>query len=161
MRTLAIAVSSAACPLVGCIDTDAAVFVEPSIRDPSASLTVSSLAAGLGGGFTLGLHLGGRASGDSQVDLTHFSVLGADRVSEVLSPLQVATDQPSPVTVIRGGEDTVVTVTFFPDDNSFATGDVGAFCDAAGIIIRGNLNDSLLGATTLVESDPFRVGSCP
>jgi hypothetical protein len=145
----------------GCIDTDAAVFVEPSIEGPSADVAMSSLATALGGSFTLRLHLGARASGDSQVTVRQFSVSSADRSSEIVGALAVSQSPPSPVTVVRGGDDALVTVSFSADDNLLDTAAIGPLCDPAGIVIHGTLDDALLGATTPVSSDSFTAGMCP
>jgi hypothetical protein len=107
------------------------------------------------------LHLGGRASGDSQVTVKQFSVLTADQSSEIVGVLEVSQSPPSPITVVRGGDDAQVAVTFSQDDNLLDPSAIGPLCDPAGIVIRGNIDDGLLEATTPVVSDGFTVGMCP
>src|SRR5690606_11817826 len=59
---------------LGCIDTDAAVFVEARIDGAAARVEQSALATGLSGSFRIHFHLGPRASGPSEVALTGFFV---------------------------------------------------------------------------------------
>jgi len=146
--------------LCGCPNTDAAVFVKPTIVDPTASLEQSSLATGLGGGFTLKLHLGPRAADSSTVTLEQLSVLNADRTATVVQTLAVSTDPAFPVTVNVDSEE-LVAVQFAATDNLLAPAAQAELCAGGGIVVSGVIHDSLLGATTPVVSVPFAPSGCP
>jgi hypothetical protein len=159
MRLHWLAVACALCS-TGCPNTDAAVFVEPTIEDANANLQVSALSAAIGGTFNLRLHLGPRATDTSEVDLQQFSVTSADRVQTILAPLQAVTTPRFPVPV-GVDSDVVVAVAFDPTDNLLDTSAVAPLCDPAGIDITGTLDDSLRGASVPVASPPFPVQRCP
>ncbi len=159
MKRLAILLIGA--PLVGgCIDTDAAVFVETTISEPTATAQSNALASGLGGSFEVKFHLGSRASGDSEVTLRSVSVSNADRSQTLAQALKVATAPAFPVNVPRGG-DSFVTVSYSADDNLFEPDALTALCDPAGIVVSLNFDDGLLGATGVASSQPFTVLNCP
>src|SRR5262245_41773084 len=146
--------------LTGCPDPDAAVFVEPTIDDPTATLQMSALVAALDGSFTLNLHLGPRASGQSLAQLKQLSLTSEDRSATLIAPLEVTTDPSFPVTV-PVDSDVTVAISFAADDNSTELSQVPALCDPNGIVIVGTLDDSLRGASIPVASAPFQVQSCP
>ena len=150
----------AALLLCGCPDTDAAVFVEPSIEGPAATLQMSALVAALDGSFTLNLHLGPRASGQSLAQLKQLSLTSQDRSATLISPLEVTTDPSFPVTV-EVDSDVTVAISFAAENNQAELSLVPALCDPNGIVIVGALDDSLRGATVPVASAPFQVQSCP
>jgi hypothetical protein len=151
-------VAAAAVGLLGCVDTDAAVFVDARIDSPSASLQMASLASGLSGGFSLNLHLGPRASGPSDVSLGNFSLKGANGTA--VDALAVSATPPFPVSVPVDA-DVAVQLTFAADDNLIDNADVAAVCAPQGLQLVGALDGSLRGGTFSVTSDPFVVGGCP
>ena len=144
----------------GCINTDAAVFVEASIDSSAASVQQSALSTGLGGQFELTFHLSARASGDSQVTLRTVSLSNADR-SQTLAPSLKVTAAPAfPLVVLQAG-DTVVQVSYGADDNLFEASALGGLCEPAGVVVEVLFDDALLGATAVAHSQPFVVQGCP
>ncbi len=142
----------------GCIDTDAAVFVDATIG--AAGLTVvpqGGLGFGMQGSFALELHLGARASGTSQVTYTSFSLKASDG-TVVVESLPVAVDKPSPVAV-EPGSDVLVTFTV---DTGAATLDPAIkdkIC-AGQVQIVGVIEDSLESESSPLESPPFAAAGC-
>src|SRR5262245_9680953 len=84
--------------LAGCPDDDAAVFIEPTILAPSATVAAQTLGTSLTGAFELRLHLGPRASGASEVALGAFAIQSSDQQTTIVSPLEVVPDRSMPVT---------------------------------------------------------------
>src|SRR4051812_12163162 len=82
-----------------CVNTDAAVFVDPSVTKAEATVSGGALGVGLKGSFDLGLHLGPRASGPSKVTPGTFTILDAKQMGSIVSPLPVLTMSMFPVTV--------------------------------------------------------------
>ncbi|WP_437687952.1 hypothetical protein [Sorangium sp. So ce176] len=152
--TLAAAVS-------GCIDTDAAVFVEPAIAAPEATVSASALGTSLEARFTLELHLGPRASGPSRVAVRSFEIASADQKTSIVAPLPVETATSLPVEVAPGSD---VTVAFTVDTSAGGgtlPGDAAAaLCAAEGIRITGAIEDSLEDGATPVVSEVF-LARCP
>ena len=148
----------AAVLLAGCIDTDAAVFVDATIGAPALTVVPQGgLGFGLQGSYALELHLGARASGTSQVTYTSFSLKGSDG-SVVVESLPVAVDKPSPVSVDPGG-DVLVTFTI---DTGAATLDPAVkdqIC-AGQVRIVGVIEDSLESESSPIESSPFSASGC-
>ena len=145
---------------VGCPDTDAAVFVDPSIEGAAATVQQSSLGAGIGGSFTLLLHLGPRAEDASEVGINQLSFTNADRTITVLDSLKFSTDKQLPVAVPIDS-DIRVSITFVPDGSDGNLVDMpDELCDPAGIAVAGSLTDSLRGTDIPVHSLPFNP-SCP
>lgn len=144
----------------GCPNTDAAVFVEASIEGPQATVQQSALAGGIGGSFTILLHLGLRADDASEVDINQLSFTNADRTVTVLEPLKFSTDVQLPVTVPIDS-DVRINVTFVPDGQDGNLLDMtDEVCDPAGIAVAGSLTDSLRGTGLPVHSLPFNP-TCP
>jgi hypothetical protein len=144
----------------GCPNTDAAVFVEASIEGMEATVEQSSLTTGIGGSFTLVLHLGPRADDASAIDINQLSFTNADRTTTVLEPLKFSTDSTLPVQV-GIDSDVRVNVTFVPDGadgNLVDSSDM--LCDPAGIAVAGSLSASLRGSNIPVHSLPFQP-TCP
>jgi hypothetical protein len=146
--------------LLGCPNTDEAVFVEPTIRSPSATLEQSALVDALGGAFVIHLHLGPRATGSATVELVQLSVVSADRMSTLHAPLEVSTNPSFPVTV-GVDSDVTIDVTFSPDDNELDMDALDPICDPTGIVIAASLTDSLRGGSVPTASETFAVGQCP
>jgi hypothetical protein len=145
---------------LGCIDTDAAVFVEASIRNASATVVPSSaggsFASGLGGSFELVLHLGPRASEAAEVRLGAVGVLAAGG-AEIVPALAVASSPAFPVAV-EVDSDVLTTVTFASEDNLLPPG--ADACAAGSIVFSATLDDSLRGGTLPVRSDAIQP-TCP
>lgn len=144
--------------LVGC-NTDAAVFVDPTVESPKASVMGGALGVELTGGFTLDLHLGARASGSSTVSLGEFElVTGADK-SPVVSPLPIAGDKSFPLTVDQDS-DVVVQFTFDTGKDPLPSSDKDALCGSGGVAVKGTIQDSLAGSSTPVFSASFDPSGC-
>lgn len=144
--------------LAGCPNTDAAVFVDPSIESPVVAVTSSVLNTGVAGSFTLKLHLGARASGPSQVNIGQFSIMDASMKTALVTPLALdAGSTQLPVTV---AQDSDVTVALGFDD-LFEKDLAGALCDPAGIVVSGTIEDSLQNTATPVDSAIFHPTGCP
>lgn len=135
--------------LAGCPNTDAAVFVDPTLGTPTIEVSSSVLAAGVEGSFSLNLHLGARASGPSQVSIGQFEIQDAKKTGAIVTPLPLdAGSTQLPVTV-EPDSDVAVTLTFDMETNADA---VMKLCDPAGVIITGTIEDSLQDTATPVES---------
>ena len=152
----------AACGLetTGCIDTDAAVFVDASIQDPSATVTPETLGTTLAGAFDVTLHLGPRASGPADVTLGAVSLLGADQTTTLVDVVAVETAPTFPVTVPVDG-DVFVTVTFAEQDNLLEASAYDELCAVGSVVISAALDDALRGGTISVVSEPFALSGCP
>lgn len=143
----------------GCIDTDAAVFVEARIDQPTAAVEQSALATGLSGGFQMHFHLGPRASGDGEVGLSGFFVTDAGGATLVES-LAVATAQSFPVIVPIDG-DVSVGATFSADENLLEVTAIDTLCAAGGLRVVGVFQDSLRGGSIDASSPVFVPAGCP
>ncbi len=146
--------------LASCVNTDAAVFVEPSIEKPTAAVAGSALGVTISGNFNLKLHLGARASGPSEVSLGAFGILDAKQSAEITSIQLGASAIQFPDTV----EPDVDALATFPFDLGSKTLPVDTrakLCDPAGVIIRGTIQDSLLGGSTPFFSPIVHPTGCP
>ncbi|MBM4357302.1 MAG: hypothetical protein FJ096_04255 [Deltaproteobacteria bacterium] len=144
---------------VGCIDTDAAVFVEAALASPALVMSSSSLAAGVSGEATLSLHLGPRASGPSTAKVLALSLVSADGVTTHAATLGFSSTPTLPLTV--GVDDTVaVALALASSDNALPTDKVAAICGGA-VRLRVVVDDSLRGGSVSADSDPFQVTGCP
>lgn len=159
-RPAAVAAVVFACS--GCdIDTDAAVFVEPSIASPSATVGTTAFGTTLSGGFTLKLHLGPRATDPSTVSLGAFSLLGSDQKTQHVSPLEVASTTTFPVTVDIDG-DASADFTFDTGNAPLPKEKAAELCGAGGLVVSGVIQDSLQsGGSTPVYSPVFDPAGCP
>jgi hypothetical protein len=137
----------------GCIDTDAAVFVEASIAAPSAAVSGSTLGTSLDGSFALNLHLGPRASGAGEVSWEAFTMTNADQSVEVIA-LEVVADRAQPVTV-EPDSDVGVAFSFSTGANPLPVAKKDELCAAGGLRIKAVIRDSLQGVTPTV-SDVFQ-----
>ncbi|WP_437853555.1 hypothetical protein [Sorangium sp. So ce363] len=149
--SLAVAVLAVAAS--GCINTDAAVFVEPSIVSPGVTVFSHVLGTGMTGSFALQLHLGARASGPSRVAVRTFAITSADQKTSIIEPLPVETMAALPVEV---APDSDVFVPFNVDtgpQGGMLPADVAAaLCAPEGIRITGAIEDSLEDGATPVAS---------
>lgn len=144
----------AAAPLVGCINTDTAVFVAPTLDTPALTVASSVLATSITGGFHLSLHLGARASGPSSVTPGQFDILDATQSKTIVSALTLDSAPTFPVTVEP--DSTVdVTLTFDKGSNLLDTGAAKDLCMGAGVVIGGKIQDSLQDTATPVVSSIF------
>jgi len=143
----------AAAPLAGCVNTDTAVFVDPTLETPTLTVTAGLLGTSLSGAFHLSLHLGARASGPSSVTDPTFDLLDAQGATVVPS-LPVTSSPTFPVDVTP---DSTVDVAVAIDTGSkLLAGDPGAdLCKSTGIVLRGKLQDSLQDTVTQVSSSIF------
>ncbi len=162
MRFPLLLLLAAAAPLGGCINTDTAVFVDPSLDTPTLTVANGTL-SGFGsasGTFKLTLHLGARASGPSQVQPGEFDIVDATQANTILSALALdAGSTQLPVTVAPDS-DVDVSFTFDTGGKTFSA-DVGKqLCDSAGIVLSGRIQDSLQDTATPVTSEVFHAGGC-
>jgi len=145
--------------IVGCGDDDPAVFVEPSIGTPEATVGTLQLGTSLKGSFSLSLHLGSRASGPSDVGVGAFMIQNADQSETFVSPLEVSADRDLPVTVDPDSDQTIVfsfdtAADLLPAEISFA------LCNMEGVVISGAIQDSLQDGATPVVSAVFKPSGC-
>ncbi|AUX47357.1 hypothetical protein SOCE26_088760 [Sorangium cellulosum] len=156
-----LAPAALAAAAAGCIDTDAAVFVDPSITSPTATVAKSALGTQLTVSFTLDLHLGARASGVSRVAVRTFEITSADQATSIVTPLPAETTTPLPVEVAPGSDVRVAFTFDSSEGGGLLPGDAeAALCAEQGIRVTGVIEDSLEDGATPVASDTFRA-SCP
>ncbi|WP_438033286.1 hypothetical protein [Sorangium sp. So ce204] len=157
-RSAATTLAAAAVAMMasGCINTDAAVFVEPSIAAPEATVSANALGTGLTASFALQLHLSARASGPSRVAVRTFAITSADQKTSIVEPLPVETTAVLPVEV---APDSDVTVAFTVDTGAqggtLKADAAAALCAPEGIRITGAIEDSLEDGATPVASAVF------
>jgi hypothetical protein len=144
---------------LGCINTDAAVFVEPQVTKPEATVSAGALVTGLKGSFQLSLHLGPRATGPSQVTLGAVEIRDAKGEGAIVAALPVTTSPELPVTVDLDS-DVPVTCSFDTGAKSIAMEAKPRLCDAAGVKLGGTLEDSLQNHATPFSSAVFHVEGC-
>lgn len=144
--------------LTGCVNTDAAVFVEPTIEHGEAAVSGGTLGVSVKGAFTLKLHLGPRASDSSKVDLVSFNLLDAGQKAEI-TPI-VLSMQDSTITVAPE-TDTTQLISFDIGGKTLPSATKPKLCDPAGIVIGGVLQDSLLATSTPFFSPIVHPTGCP
>ena len=159
MRGRSIVLGLCALILSGCPNTDAAVFVEPTIASPAAQVSGGALGVSLKGSFTLKLHLGARASDASQVSITQFKILDENGMGAIVDPLPVSSKTMFPVTVEQDS-DVDVDITFDTGTKPLPS-DVEAKLCAGNVTIGGAIDDSLQDRSTPVLSAPFKPTGCP
>jgi hypothetical protein len=161
VRLLALPFSMIAAVLAGCINTDAAVFVEPTISSPAMTVMGSALGTGItSGSFHLDLHLGARASGPSTVSLVSFAILDAQMQQDIVDPLMATSSTPFPATV-QPDSDVNADFTFNTGAALLPAAKGTALCASAGVVIRGTIQDSLMGATPTTRYSPvFHPSGC-
>jgi hypothetical protein len=145
--------------LTSCIDTDTAIFVEPSIENPSLTVVDGPLGATLGGSFDVVLHLGARASGPSETEFVSFSVKSADESEVLVENLPVSASASLPVTVEPGGEDVIVSFEIAQEGDVLDPSLVDALC-AGNVVFSVVIEDSLSTTSTPVISAPLQPGGC-
>jgi hypothetical protein len=144
--------------LAGCVNTDAAVFVEPTITDATAAVSGGLLGVTIAGKFKLNLHLGPRASDASKVDLREFNILDAKQ-SGTIAPIQISKSAPTfPLTVDL---DSDVSADLDFDGKDLPKEAKTDLCAAAGVIIGGVIQDSLQATSTPFFSPIVHPTGCP
>ena len=146
--------------LAGCPNTDAAVFVDPSIDAPTLAVQSSALGTGLHGGFTLSLHLGARASGPSQVSLGQFEIQDAQMKGAIVSPLVLDAGATMLPVTVSPDSDVTVTLTFDTGAKPLPADLAAKLCDPAGVVITGTIQDSLQTGATPVDSAVIKATGC-
>jgi hypothetical protein len=147
------------CLSSACVNTDAAVFVEPTVNKPEATVSTSALGVGLKGSFQLSLHLGPRATGSSQVTPESFTILDAGKKASIVSALPASTEVALPVAV-ELDSDVDIPFTFDTGAKPLESGTKAKLCDAAGIVLGGAIKDSLQDHATLFASAVFHPQGC-
>jgi hypothetical protein len=169
LAPLALLAAAGFSSLAGCVNTDANVFVAPTITSPTAALTTSNpLGFGLQGSFDLGLDLSPRASGPSTVNLGQVNLLDATMmpILDVTTKMPVAqalsaTASPAFPTTVQPGSDPTVMVTFDTGTMLLPKCDGKALCAAAGLVVEVEIQDSLLAGMSKAAYAPIPdVGGC-
>ncbi len=158
MRLLALLL--AAPPLLGCINTDPAVFVVPTLSTPAATVTEAALGTSFSGSFNLDLHLGPRASGPSKVTLGEFSIEDAAQTTPIVSALKLTSTTTFPVTV-ELDSDVNADFTFGTGKGVVVSSVATQLCATAGVVISGTIQDSLMDTSTPTFSPVFHPSGCP
>ncbi|MEO7329436.1 MAG: hypothetical protein ABI193_12710 [Minicystis sp.] len=143
-----------------CVNTDAAIFVEPTVESVEATVDGGTLGVALSGNFHLRLHLGPRATGPSVVQLLSAKILDAQQKAEIIGALPVTKTSPAvPVTVALDSDvDLIVT---FDTGTKLLPGELSAkLCDAEGVVLGGTIQDSLQTTATVFASPAFHVSGC-
>jgi hypothetical protein len=148
----------AAAPLGGCINTDTAVFVDPTLDTPTLTVTSNALGTGMTGAFHLKLHLGARASGPSTVRVGQFDILDAAQSKTIVSALALTSAPTFPVTV-QPDSDVDVALTFDTGTKLLDMALGKDLCASAGVVVGGKIEDSLQDTATQVASSVFHA-SC-
>lgn len=133
--------------LAGCVNTDATVFVDASLESATAAVGGGALGATVAGELALKLHLGPRASGPSQVTLGAFSILDANQEAEITAVVLGASSTEFPVTVDLDS-DVSATLPYSLGSKTLPAEAKAKLCDAAGVVFRGTIQDSLRGGST-------------
>lgn len=151
MRALSLVCLLGALAGAGCPNTDAAVFVEPTIGDANVTVSSGALGTNMKGSFELHLHLGARASGASTVNLESFTIVDAN--GNDAADLKLTSDMTLPVTV-QPDSDVVITLSFDSGVNPLPASAKEALCSGP-IEIQGAIDDSLQDTSTGVDSNAF------
>jgi hypothetical protein len=146
--------------LAGCVSTDPAVFVEAQLTSPEVAIGGSALGVDVTGKFVLAIHLGPRASGDSQVSLGAFSILDAGQKASLTTiELQAnATDFPF---TLHPDSDAAVHFVFDLGKKTLPADAKTKLCDPAGVVLGGTIEDSLKGGSTPFFSPIVHPAGCP
>jgi hypothetical protein len=145
--------------LAACVNTDAAVFVDPTIETPVATVAGGALGVTISGNFKLNLHLGPRATGPSTVTLGAFSILDAGQKAAITSIQIGSTSTQFPATV-ELDSDVTAAMPFDLGGKTLPADAKAKLCDAAGVIIGGTIQDSLLGGSTPFFSPIIHPAGC-
>ena len=140
-------------------NTDAAVFVAPTVESPTLTVEKAALGTKLTGTFKLKLHLSARASGPSQVTLSSFSLKSADQKTTYVDPLPFSADKSAPIAVAENS-DTLVVITVDTGANLLPSTVHDTICGGGQVVVTGILVDSLQTSSTTFESDAFAPTGC-
>jgi len=146
-------------PSLACVNTDAAVFVDPTLTQAEATVSGGTLGTSVKGSFQLSLHLGPRATGPSQVNPGTFSILDAEQKGSIVSPLPVVSTTTFPVTV-ELDSDVDVAFTFDTGAKPLPADVMPKLCDPAGVVLGGAIEDSLQNHATPFASAVFHPSGC-
>lgn len=143
----------------GCINTDAAVFVDPTLAKAEATVAGGALGVSLKGSFDLDLHLGPRATGPSKVTPGEFAIYDAQRNGAIVAALPVTTTSTFPVTVDLNSD---VNLAFVIDTGAkpLSADLQPKLCDPAGVVLGGTIEDSLQNHSTPFFSAVFHPAGC-
>lgn len=147
------------CLSIACINTDAAIFVEPRVEKPEAEVSGGSLGVGLKVSFQLSLHLGPRATEPSKVTPGTTTIFDAGKQEEIVPSLLVKTETPFPV-VVELDSDVDVLFTFDSDTKPLSSDVKPKLCDPKGIVLGGVITDSLQDRATPFTSAVFHPVGC-
>ena len=156
---LSATLAALAATLLGCPNTDPAVFVDAGIEGASVSLSPQALGVSLSGGFRLRLHLGARAAGPSEVSFGSFALQSADQSETFVPALPLEASQPSPVDV-EPDETIFVEFTIGTGAGLLDAALVDRIC-AGQVVVSGVVEDSLRGASATAVSAPVTPSGCP
>jgi hypothetical protein len=148
----------AALAFAGCINTDTAIFVAPTLDMPAAAVMSNVFGGSVTGSFHLDLHLGARAGGPSTVTLGEFAILDAGKTS-LVPALNVTSSTTFPA-VVMPDSDVNADFTFDTGTKTLPMDVMTKLCDPAGIILEGTFDDSLAGKSTSVSSEVFHPSGC-
>ena len=160
LQLLSVVVFALPIALAACVNTDAAVFVEPTIESPTAVVKGGALGVTIEGSFTLKLHLGPRASGPSTVDLRDFTILDAKQ-SGTLAPIEISKSSITFPTTVDLDSDVASDLTFDVGTKTITAATKTKLCDAAGVVIGGVIQDSLQATATPFFSPIVHPTGCP
>ena len=146
--------------LAGCINTDAAVFVEPTIESPTAVVSGGALGLKIAGHFTLKLHLGPRASGPSTVELRDFTILDSNQKGS-LAAIEISKSSTTFPATVGLDSDVSSELDFDVGTKTLPSADKAKLCDAAGVVIGGTIQDSLQAGSTPFFSPIVHPTGCP
>jgi hypothetical protein len=133
--------------------------VEAELSAPQLAVDQGSLVTTLEGRVELGLHLGPRASGPSEVTLLNASLLAADGQSVLLDRVNVNSDPGFPLTVpIDSDRGSMLRID--AADNLLDTDAKTRLCGDSDVVIQVVLDDALRGATLTATSAPFSLTGC-
>jgi hypothetical protein len=137
-------------PLAACVNTDAAVVVEPELLNPTLTVTEGTFGVSLKGSFVLSFHLGPRATGPSKVTLQSFAIVSATQEATIVDLSPFLTADKSEVTVeLDSDVDVAVNLDTGNEPQEL---DKAKLCDPAGVVISGAIKDSLQNRPTPVQS---------
>ena len=145
--------------LAACVNTDAAVFVEPTIESPTATVAGGALGVTISGNFTLKLHLGPRASGPSQVTLGAFSILDSKQ-SAAITAVQLGSSSTQFPATVNLDSDVSAALPFTLGPATAKDKAAGSLCDPRGVTLRGTIQDSLAGGSTPFFSEIIHPDGC-
>jgi hypothetical protein len=162
MRFLFIPCALALLAGLGCngINTDPSIFVDVEVTSPAVAVAEQALGAEVTGGFTMSLHLGARAAGQTTVNVQGFELVSDDQNTVIVDALPLeAQGQLLPIVVEPDTDEDVDIVIDYGGD--LIETEVGQkLCSFGTVRFRGSITDSLRGTTVPVLTDPVQVTGC-